>query len=370
MFDFEQQRTRGEEPRLAHVAIAGTALTVVLFVMAFTPDPASRYGTVTLHLLEFVPSILMLLATRMGASTPATATAIAFTLGGAALAAATGHALLAPVGALVGGYLFLSVKVADQWEKAAVLRFGRYHGLRGPGLFRIIPIVDRVAAFVDERVRTTAVYADAALTRDAVPVNVDAVVFWTVWDAEKAVLEVQDFDRIVGLVAQTALLESIGRHGLTDMIAERSSLGKDLQHLLEEKTTPWGITLQSVEVRDVRLPAALQDALSRQAQAERERQARIIFGDTEVELAAKFAEASLPYRNDAVALHLRAMNMLFEAIKENGRMVVVPTSSLTRRAGRAGQAGRARAPRGTSGCADAAKAGAGGANVGSGFSRI
>jgi regulator of protease activity HflC (stomatin/prohibitin superfamily) len=332
MFDFDHPvNQRGAEPNLAHIAIAGTALTVVLFVMAFTPDPASRFGSFALHLLEFAPSILMLLATRFRASAPATAGAVAFTLGGETLAVLSGYTLAAPVGALAGLYLFLSVKVADQWEKCAVLRFGRYHGLRGPGIFRIVPIVDRVAAYVDERVRTTAVYAEAALTRDAVPANVDAVVFWTVWDVQKAVFEVQDFDRAVGLIAQTALLESIGRHALGDMIAERGSLGRDLQQVLRDKTTAWGITVQSVEVREVRLPANLQDALSRQAQAERERQARIIYGTTELELAGKFAEASRPYQDDPVALHLRAMNMLFEAIKEKGSMVVVPTSSLAKK---------------------------------------
>jgi regulator of protease activity HflC (stomatin/prohibitin superfamily) len=309
--------------------------------MVFTPDPASRYGPFAVHMLDFVPSMLMLLAVRLGASTPATAGAIGLTLGGVAVGVLTGWLPAAPMGALAAGYVFLSVKVADQWEKCAVLRFGRYHGLRGPGMFRIIPIVDRVTAYVDERVRTTAVYAEAALTRDAVPVNVDAVVFWIVWDVEKAVLEVQDFDQAVGLIAQTALLESIGRHALGDMIAERGALGRELQRILEEKTTAWGITVQSVEIRDVRLPVTLQDALSRQAQAERERQARIIFGSTEVELAAKFDQASRPYLNDPVALHLRAMNMLFEAIKEKGSMVVVPTSSLRKRTGRPSKARRA-----------------------------
>jgi len=342
MFEFDHPAIqRGKEPNLVHIVIAGTAFTVVLFVMAFTPDLPSRYGSVALHLLEFVPSVLVLVATRMGASTPATAGAIAFTLGGAALAVLTGWMLAAPLGALIGGYVFLSIKVADQWEKLVVLRFGKYEALRGPGMFGIVPFIDRVAATVDERVRTTPVYAEAALTSDTVPVTVDAVVFWVVWDVEKAILELQDFDRTVGLMAQTALLESIGRHALGDMITERGSLGGELQRILQEKTTPWGITVQSVEIRDVRLPSTLQDALSRQAQAERERQARIIYGSTEVELAAKFDEASRPYQNDPVALHLRAMNMLFEVIKEKGSMVVVPTSSLRKRTGGAGRAGGA-----------------------------
>jgi regulator of protease activity HflC (stomatin/prohibitin superfamily) len=260
--------------------------------------------------------------------------ALGFTALGGLLTYFTGSLVPLGVGALAGICVLLSIKVANQWEKCVVLRFGRYHALRGPGMFRIVPIIDRVAAVVDGRVRTTAVHAEAALTRDTVPVHVDAVIFWVVWDVGKAVLEVQDFDAAVGLMAQTALLESIGRHDLGEMITERSALGRDLQSILEQKATPWGITLQSVEIRDLRLPRALQDALSRQAQAERERQARVIFGDAEVQLAHKFAEASVPYRNDPTALHLRAMNMLYDVIKEKGTMVVVPASALGRKSGR------------------------------------
>jgi regulator of protease activity HflC (stomatin/prohibitin superfamily) len=230
--------------------------------------------------------------------------------------------------AIVGLYFMFAIKVADQWEKAVVLRLGRYVGLRGPGLFMIIPVVDSISQFVDQRVRVTDVKAESALTRDTVPVNVDAIIFWLVWNAEKSVLEVVDFDAAIGLSAQTALRESIGRHELAQMITERETLGHELQRILDEKTNPWGITVQSVEIRDVHIPQALEDAMSRQAQAERERQARIILGTAETEIAAKFNQASAVYVNNPVALHLRAMNMLYEAIKEKGSMVIVPSSAV------------------------------------------
>jgi regulator of protease activity HflC (stomatin/prohibitin superfamily) len=231
-------------------------------------------------------------------------------------------------GGLIGFYFLLAVKVADQWEKAAVLRLGRYKGLRGPGLFLIVPIVDKISDYVDQRIRVTDVSAESALTRDTVPVNVDAIVFWLVWDAEKCILEVEDFRQAIQMSAQTGLRESIGRHELAQMITERELLGKELQRILDEKTNPWGITVQSVEIRDVHIPAALEDAMSRQAQAERERQARIILGTAETEISSKFAEAALVYAGNPVALHLRAMNMLYEAIKEKGSMVIVPSSAV------------------------------------------
>jgi regulator of protease activity HflC (stomatin/prohibitin superfamily) len=181
---------------------------------------------------------------------------------------------------------------------------------------------------VDQRIRVTNVTAESALTRDTVPVNVVAIIFWVVWDAEKCILEVADFAEAVQMSAQTALLESIGRHELAQMITERGLLGRELQHILDSKTNPWGITVQSVEIRDVHIPAALEDAMSRQAQAERERQARIVLGTAETEISAKFAEASLVYQNNPTALHLRAMNMLYEAIKEKGSMVIVPSSAV------------------------------------------
>ena len=231
-------------------------------------------------------------------------------------------------GTAVGVYLMFAIKVVEQWEKAVVLRFGRFRGLRGPGLFWVVPVVDVISHLVDQRVRATDVTAESALTRDTVPVNVDAIVFWTVWDAEKAVLEVQSFFDAVFLASQTALREAIGRHDLAEMITEREKLGHGLQQILDAKTNPWGVTVQSVEIRDVRIPAELEDAMSRRAQAERERQARIILGTAETEIASLFAKASELYRDNQVAMHLRAMNMLYEAIKEKGSMVIVPSSAV------------------------------------------
>jgi regulator of protease activity HflC (stomatin/prohibitin superfamily) len=245
---------------------------------------------------------------------------------GSALTAALGNRAPLFAGLLLGLYLLFSLKVADQWEKVAVLRLGRYRGLRGPGLFHVIPIVDTLSRYVDQRVRVASVTAESTLTRDTVPVNVDAIVFWLVWNAEKSILEVEDFVQAITMSAQTALRESIGRHELAQMITERESMGRELQRILDEKTNSWGITVQSVEIRDVRIPQALEDAMSRQAQAERERQARNILGQAEKEISESFAQAALTYENNPVALHLRAMNMLYEAIKERGAMVIVPSS--------------------------------------------
>ena len=231
-------------------------------------------------------------------------------------------------GTLVGLYFLFAIKIVRQWEKVAVLRLGRYVGLRGPGLCHIVPIVDTLSPYVDQRVRVASVSAESTLTRDTVPVNVDAIVFWMVWNAEKSILEVEDFVQAITLSAQTALRESIGRHELGQMITERETLGRELQRILDEKTNPWGITVQSVEIRDVKIPQALEDAMSRQAQAERERQARNILGQAETEVADKFAAAAATYKNDPTALHLRAMNMLYEAIKERGSMVIVPSSAV------------------------------------------
>lgn len=247
---------------------------------------------------------------------------------GAAVAARLRNPAPGALGAVVGLYFLFAIRVAEQWERAAVLRLGRYIGLRGPGLFMIIPVLDRATRFVDQRIRVSEAKAESALTRDTVPVNVDAIVFWLVWNAEKSILEVADFNEAVALSAQTALRESIGRHDLAQMITERETLGHELQRILDEKTNPWGITVQSVEIRDVHIPQALEDAMSRQAQAERERQARIILGTAETDIASKFAEASTVYLNNPVALHLRAMNMLYEAIKERGSMVIVPSSAV------------------------------------------
>ena len=249
-------------------------------------------------------------------------------LAGIAVAQVAHQPAYAIAGALVGLYFLLAIKVVRQWEKVAVLRFGRYVGLRGPGLCHIVPIMETLSPYVDQRVRVASVSAESTLTRDTVPVNVDAIVFWLVWNAEKCILEVENFVDAINMSAQTALRESIGRHELAQMITERETLGRELQRILDEKTNPWGITVQSVEIRDVKIPQALEDAMSRQAQAERERQARNILGQAETEIADKFAAAAAVYKNDPTALHLRAMNMLYEAIKERGSMVIVPSSAV------------------------------------------
>jgi regulator of protease activity HflC (stomatin/prohibitin superfamily) len=265
---------------------------------------------------------------KMPVSTIGAALFVICLAAGGAVSAVTNYPAPAVVGGLIGVYLMFAVRVADQWERVAVLRLGRYVGLRGPGVFFIIPIVDSLSRFVDQRVRVANVTAESTLTRDTVPVNVDAILFWVVWNAEKSILEVEDFIEAITLSAQTALRESIGRHELAQMITERETLGRELQRILDEKTNPWGITVQSVEIRDVRIPHELEDAMSRQAQAERERQARIILGQAETEIADKFALAAATYRDNPVALHLRAMNMLYEAIKEKGSMVIVPSSAV------------------------------------------
>jgi regulator of protease activity HflC (stomatin/prohibitin superfamily) len=231
-------------------------------------------------------------------------------------------------GLAIGFYLMFSIKVVQQWQRVAILRFGRYRGLRGPGIFLIVPVMDTLSRFVDQRVRVATVTAESTLTRDTVPVNVDAIIFWLVWDAEKSILEVENFTDAVNMSAQTALRESIGRHELAQMITERESMGQQLQLILDAKTNPWGITIQSVEIRDVRIPQALENAMSQQAQAERERQARLILGDAETQVAIKFAEASRTYGDNPGALHLRAMNMLYEAMKEKGAMVIVPSTAV------------------------------------------
>jgi regulator of protease activity HflC (stomatin/prohibitin superfamily) len=231
-------------------------------------------------------------------------------------------------GGLIGVYLLFAIKVVQQWEKVALLRLGRYVGLRGPGLFHVIPVFETISHYIDQRVRVHSVTAESTLTRDTVPVNVDAIVFWMVWNAEKSILEVENFVDAVNMSAQTALRESIGRHELAQMITEREGMGRELQKILDEKTNPWGITVQSVEIRDVRIPQNLEDAMSQQAQAERERQARVILGQAEVQVSDQFAEASRVYNDNPGALHLRAMNMLYEAIKERGSMVIVPSSAV------------------------------------------
>ena len=218
-----------------------------------------------------------------------------------------------------------SIKYADQWERAVLMRLGRYKGLRGPGYFPVVPILDRVAYTIDQRIRTTAFGAESCLTRDTVPVNVDAIAFWIVRDAERAALEVQDYDEAVILSAQTQLRDAIGKHDLAELIQSRVELGHGLKIALEQKMENWGIHVQSVEIRDVVIPAALEDAMSRQAQAERERQARIILGTAETEIAHKFVEAADAYRDHPEAMNLRAMNMLYESIVKRGSLMVVPS---------------------------------------------
>jgi regulator of protease activity HflC (stomatin/prohibitin superfamily) len=229
---------------------------------------------------------------------------------------------------IVAGFLSPALQMAWQWERAVILRFGRFRGLRGSGLFAIVPVVDKVSNYVDQRIRVTDFNAEMTLTRDTVPVNVDAIAFWMVWDAEKAVLEVENFVDAITLSAQTGLRDAIGKHELADMLSHRDRLGKEIQQVLDAKTSAWGITVQSVEIRDIIIPKALEDAMSRQAQAERERQSRIILGTAETEIAAKFEEASHHYRNNPVALHLRAMNMVFEGLKQKGSMIIVPSTAV------------------------------------------
>ena len=221
-----------------------------------------------------------------------------------------------------------SVQIASQWEKAVVLRFGRFRGLKPAGIFFILPIVDKVAQFVDQRIRVADFSAETTLTADTVPVSVDAIAFWMVWDAEKAVLEVATFDDAVILSAQTALRNAIGKHDLAELLSERDRLGEEIQKVLDEKTNAWGITTQAVEIRDIIIPKGLEDAMSRQAQAERERQSRIILGTAETEIAEKFARASEHYKENPVALHLRAMNMVYEGLRQKGSMIIVPSSAV------------------------------------------
>lgn len=236
------------------------------------------------------------------------------------------------IGAIVGLLLGLlgaqAPKIARQWERAVVLRLGRYVGLRGPGLFWIIPFVDTVPAWIDQRVITTSFAAEETLTSDTVPVNVDAVLFWMVYDPEKAALEVQNYPQAVSWAAQTALRDIIGRTSLSDLLRGRERIEQELQQLIDERSNPWGVTVQSVEMRDVIIPAALQDAMSREAQASREKQARIILGQAEVEIAKLFEKAAESYQENPTALHLRAMNMLYEGLKEKGAMMIVPSTAV------------------------------------------
>ena len=229
---------------------------------------------------------------------------------------------------LFSGLIASAIRIADQWERAVVLRMGKYKGLKGPGPFMIIPIMDSVSTYIDQRVRVSAFKAEQTLTKDTVPVNVDAVVYWTVWDVEKAALEVQEYKKAIEHIAQTGLRDTIGKHELSDLLQERDKIADDLQQVLDKNTNPWGITCQTVGIKDIVIPQLLADAMSKEAQAERERRARVILGTAETEIAEKFEQASKKYTDNPVALHLRGMNMLFEGLKEKGSMVIVPSSAL------------------------------------------
>ena len=229
---------------------------------------------------------------------------------------------------LIGTYILFALKVASQWEKAVVLRLGKFKGLKGPGLFWIVPVIDTIPSWIDHRVMVTPFSAQKTLTKDTVPVDVDAVLFWVVWDAEKAALEVKNYEAAVDWAAQTALRDITGRMMLADILVGRSVIDQELQKIIDERTTPWGVTVQSVEIRDIVIPQDLEDAMSRQAQAERERQARVILGESEKQIAESFSVASQAYVDNPTALHLRAMNMLFEGLKEKGALVIVPSSAV------------------------------------------
>jgi len=230
--------------------------------------------------------------------------------------------------AIAGAVLMQAPRVAEQWERAVVLRLGRFVGLHGPGLFWIVPFIDRVSSWIDQRTITTTFAAEQTLTSDTVPVNVDAVLFWMVHDAQKAALEVQEYEQAVSWAAQTALRDIIGRTALTELLRGRERIEAELQQLIDQRSNPWGVTVSSVEMRDVVIPVALQDAMSREAQAAREKQARIILGQAEMEIAHSFQEAAKSYHDNPTALHLRAMNMLYEGLKEKGALMLIPSSAV------------------------------------------
>jgi regulator of protease activity HflC (stomatin/prohibitin superfamily) len=229
---------------------------------------------------------------------------------------------------VIGLFLLFALKIANQWEKAIVLRFGKFHRLAGPGMFWVVPVVDSIPSWIDQRVMVTSFSAEKTLTMDTVPVDVDAVLFWVVWDAQKAALEVENYRVAIAWAAQTALRDIIGKMMLADILVGRDKIDVELQKIIDQRTTPWGVTVQSVEIRDVVIPAALEDAMSRQAQAERERQARVILGESEKQIAVSFRAAAEIYGSNDTALHLRAMNMLFEGLKEKGALVIVPSSAV------------------------------------------
>src|SRR5689334_22487494 len=247
---------------------------------------------------------------------------------GIVASAAVGNPIPVFIGVVVGIVLMQSPRVAQQWERAVVLRLGRFIGLRGPGLFWVVPFIDRVSSWIDQRTITTSFAAEQTLTSDTVPVNVDAVLFWLVHDVQKAALEVQDYTQAVSWAAQTGLRDIIGRTSLTELLRGRERIESELQTLIDQRSNPWGVTVQSVEMRDVVIPSSLQDAMSREAQASREKSARIILGQAEVEIANLFFEAAKSYQNNPTALHLRAMNILYEGLKEKGALMLVPSTAV------------------------------------------
>ena len=264
--------------------------------------------------------------------TPVNVVAVAMLIGSILLGVlglvATGNPIPLVAMVIVGIVLMQSPQIASQWERGVVLRFGRFIGLRGPGLFWIVPFIDRMSSWIDQRTITTSFAAEQTLTSDTVPVNVDAVLFWMVHDAQKAALEVQDYAQAVSWAAQTALRDIIGRTTLTDLLRGRERIETELQQLIDQRSNPWGVTVSSVEMRDVVIPGALQDAMSREAQAAREKAARIILGQAEMEIAKSFQEAAKSYADNPVALHLRAMNMLYEGLKEKGALMLIPSSAV------------------------------------------
>ena len=298
-------------------------------LIAFATAVASRKR-------DEMPNIQNLIDSRSGLPSPTAPrlnfiSALAF-LAPAGLGALATLLTLNPAGAILGVLLGLllakSPKIARQWERAVVLRLGKFVGLRGPGLFWIVPFVDSISTWIDQRVITTGFAAEETLTSDTVPVNVDAVLFWVVYDPEKAALEVQNYPQAVSWAAQTALRDIIGRTSLSDLLRGREHIEDELQKLIDERSNPWGVTVQSVEMRDVIIPAALQDAMSREAQAAREKAARVILAQAEVEIAHQFDKAAESYRDNPTALHLRAMNMLYEGLKEKGAFMLVPSSAV------------------------------------------
>jgi regulator of protease activity HflC (stomatin/prohibitin superfamily) len=279
------------------------------------------------------PTVLISRATeRRSGGNRLNVVSVAILIGAIVVGALTTVAMgsLIPLGAAVvlGAILMQAPQIASQWERAVVLRLGRFVGLRGPGLFWLWPFVDHVSAWIDQRTITTSFAAEQTLTADTVPVNVDAVLFWMVHDVERAALEVQDYSQAVSWAAQTALRDIIGRTTLTELLRGRERIETELQHLIDQRSNPWGVTVSSVEMRDVVIPGALQDAMSREAQAAREKQARIILGQAELEIAHSFAEAAKSYHENPTALHLRAMNMLYEGLKEKGALMLIPSSAV------------------------------------------